>query len=70
MISELDQLLENAKVKNDKLWTQFLKNYKSDILINSIHKNKKRGIPIRNSQMASNLDFLVKTMPQKSLLCG
>ncbi|MFI1770371.1 erythromycin esterase family protein [Thalassobellus citreus] len=68
LVSDVDELLENDKVKKDKLWTQFLKSYKSDILINSTNKNSKKGIPIRDSQMASNLDFLIKTMPEKKFI--
>ncbi|WP_047246190.1 erythromycin esterase family protein [Maribacter thermophilus] len=68
LVSDVDELLENDKVKKDKLWTQFLISYKSDILINSTHKSSKKGIPIRDSQMASNLDFLIKTMPEKKFI--
>lgn len=68
LVSDVDELLENDKVKKDKLWTQFLKSFKSDILINSTHKSSRKGIPIRDSQMASNLDFLIKIMPEKKFI--
>lgn len=68
LINEVEKLLKNDKVIKDKLWCQFLKSYKSDIIINSTHKSSKKGIPIRDSQMAKNLDFLVKTMPEKKFI--
>lgn len=68
LIFEVEQLLTNDKVIKDRLWLQFLKNYKSDIIINSTHKSSKKGIPIRDSQMAKNLDFLIKTMPEKKFI--
>lgn len=68
LIKEIEKLLKNDKIIQDKLWSQFLKNYKSDILINSTHKSNSKGIPIRDSQMAKNLDFLVKTMPDKKYI--
>lgn len=68
LVNEVDELLKNDKVIKDKLWFQFLKSYKSDIIINSTHKSSKKAIPIRDSQMAENLDFLVKTMPEKKFI--
>ncbi|WP_082132692.1 erythromycin esterase family protein [Bizionia psychrotolerans] len=68
LINEVDNLLKNDTIIKDKLWTQFLQSYKSDIIINSTHKSSKKGIPIRDSQMAKNLDFLVKTMPNKKFI--
>jgi erythromycin esterase len=68
LVNEVDELLKNDKVIQDKLWVQFLKSYKSDIIINSSYKSSKKGIPIRDSQMAKNLDFLVNTMPEKKFI--
>ncbi|QCE40220.1 erythromycin esterase family protein [Psychroserpens sp. NJDZ02] len=68
LITEVDKLIKNETVIKDKLWSQFLKSYRSDIIINSTHKSNKKGIPVRDSQMAKNLDFLVKSMPEKKFI--
>lgn len=68
LINEVDKLIKNETVIKDKLWSQFLKSYRSDIIINSTHKSNKKGIPVRDSQMAKNLDFLVKSMPEKKFI--
>ncbi len=38
LINEVDNLIKNDTVIKDKLWSQFLKSYKSDIIINSTQK--------------------------------
>ena len=68
LVNQVEKLLKNDTVIQDKLWNQFLKNYKSDIIINSTHTGSKKGIPIRDSQMAKNLDFLIKSMPEKKFI--
>lgn len=68
LLREVERLLKDNKVNKDKLWFQFLESYKSDILINSTHKSNNKGIPIRDRQMAKNLDFLVKTNPDKKFI--
>lgn len=68
LINEVDNLIKNDIVIKNKLWSQFLKSFKSDIIINSTHKSNKKGIPVRDSQMAKNLDFLVKSMPEKKFI--
>ena len=68
LISELDLLLNNDKVKNNLLWYQIIESFKSVTLIYTTHNNRRKGIPIRDSQMAKNLDFLVKTMPDKKFI--
>ena len=68
LLNEVTQLLRNEKVIKNRLWFQIIENLKSDMLINTTDKNKKKGIPIRDSQMAKNLDFLIKTMPDKKFI--
>ena len=68
LVNEVDNLIKNDTVIKDKLWSQFLKSYKSDIIINSTHKSSKKAIPVRDRQMAKNLDFLVKLMPEKKFI--
>jgi len=68
LVNEIEKLLKKDKVIIDKFWCQFLKSYKSDIIINSTHKSRTKGIPIRDRQMAKNLDFLIKTMPDKKFI--
>ncbi|REE07077.1 erythromycin esterase [Winogradskyella pacifica] len=68
LINEVEKLLKNDTVIKNELWSQFLKSYKSDIIINSTDKSSKKAIPIRDSQMAKNLDFLIKTMPEKKFI--
>jgi erythromycin esterase len=68
LISEVNRLLKNNKIINDNLWSQILENYKSAILLNTTHKSSKKGISIRDSQMAKNLNFLVKTKPGKKFI--
>jgi len=68
LINEVDYLIKNDTVIKDKLWSQFLKSYRTDIIINSTHKSNKKGIPVRDRQMAKNLDFLVKSMPEKKFI--
>lgn len=68
LISEIERLLKNDIVIKDKLWSQFLESYKSYIMISSTHNTSALGTPIRDSQMAKNLDFLVKSMPEKKFI--
>lgn len=68
LINEISELLVNKNVMKNALWFQILESFKSNILINTTHKPSKKGIPIRDSQMAKNLDFLVKTMPEKKFI--
>ena len=68
LLSEIEKLLKNEKVVNDKLWFQILENYKSFIVMSSTHKGIDKGTPVRDAQMAGNLDFLVKIMPEKKFI--
>ncbi|MFI1743833.1 erythromycin esterase family protein [Thalassobellus sediminis] len=68
LLSEVSKLFENDVVIKDALWFQLLESFKSDILLNTTNKSSTKGIPIRDTQMAKNLDFLVKTMPNKKFI--
>jgi len=68
LISEIDNLLEKDNVTQNKLWTRFLESYKSYIKINSTDKTSEKGTPIRDKQMARNLDFIVDSMPEKKFI--
>ncbi|WMI67781.1 erythromycin esterase family protein [Mangrovimonas sp. YM274] len=68
LVYEVEKLLKDDKVIQDKLWHQFLESFKSDIIINSTHSRIAKAIPVRDNQMAKNLDFLVKTMPEKKFI--
>ncbi|MDF0708270.1 erythromycin esterase family protein [Flagellimonas okinawensis] len=68
VILNLNQLLDNEHIKRDKLWHQFLESFKSAVLIYTTHSGKKKGIPIRDRQMAKNLDFLVNNLSDKKII--
>jgi erythromycin esterase len=68
LTSELDTLLKNDKVKSNLLWHQIIENFKSATLRYTTHRKKSKGIPIRDKQMASNLNFLVKSNPTKKFI--
>lgn len=68
LIIEVSRLLKNDVISKEPLWFQILENFKSDILINTTLKSGKKGIPVRDTQMAKNLDFLVKTMYNKKII--
>jgi|GEM_PF-977729 len=68
LTSEIDTLLKNEIISRNKLWFQFLESYKSYILINSTAKTNEKGIPIRDKQMAKNLNFIINSMPEKKFI--
>jgi len=68
ILDGIDTLLKNDKVIQDKLWFTILGSYKSFVMIVSTHKGIEKGTPVRDAQMAKNLDFLVKTMPDKKFM--
>lgn len=68
LISQIEKLIENDVIIQDKLWTRFLESYKSYIMISSTHKTSKLGAEIRDNQMAKNLDYVVKNMPEKKFI--
>lgn len=64
----LDNLLASEKVIKNKLWYNILNSYKTYLMIITTHSSFEKGIPIRDHQMAQNLDFLVKSMPEKKIM--
>ncbi|WP_176219021.1 erythromycin esterase family protein [Zunongwangia atlantica] len=66
LLSSLDLLLSNENINS--VWHQFLESFKSAVEIYTIHSSKKEGIPIRDKQMAKNLDFLVNEYPEEKFL--
>ena len=63
-------LLADVKIKADVQWTQILESYKSAIALYTVKdnlKDRKRNA-IRDTQMAKNLDFLVKHNPDKKFI--
>lgn len=63
-------LLENDKIASDGLWKQILESYQSALELYTIKDNNsdEKRIPIRDRQMARNLDFLVKQNPDKKFI--
>ncbi len=68
LISQIEKLLKNEVITQDKLWTQFLEIYKSYIIISSTHNTIELAAEIRDNQMAKNLDYVVKSMPEKKFI--
>ncbi|QXP68473.1 erythromycin esterase family protein [Polaribacter sp. AHE13PA] len=64
------ELQANEIIKSNKVWNQILKSIESAIKLYTIKDNNsdKNRIPIRDKQMAENLDFLVKTNPSKKFI--
>jgi len=64
------ELQENEVIKADKVWSQILKSIESAIKLYTVKDNKsdKNRIPIRDKQMAENLDFLIKINPSKKFI--
>lgn len=63
-------LLQNEKVKTDKQWTRILESYKADIKLRYTDRDMSvpRLDPTRDTQMAKNLDFIVKQNPDKKFI--
>lgn len=68
LFKEIENLLKNDKINEDKYWTNFLESYKSYIQICSTKKSPKKGIPLRDTQMSKNLDVLIKSLPEKKFI--
>lgn len=63
----IDKILKDIKTQSNPVWNQILKSFRSSIDMYT-SKNDTQGIAIRDEQMAKNLDFLVKTMPNKKFM--
>lgn len=68
LIEEIDKYRLNDKVKSNLLWHQILESFRSTVQIYTINNGKKQGIPIRDEQMAKNLDFIVNKFPDKKFI--
>src|SRR5690606_10158995 len=63
----VNTLLDNVRIQSNPVWNHILKSFKTTIPMLTA-KNDTEGIAIRDAQMAKNLDFLVKTMPDKKFI--
>src|SRR5690606_34798382 len=63
-------LLQNEKVKSDKQWTRILESYKSNIKLcyTDRYQSVPKRNPTRDTEMAKNLDFIVKQNPDKKFV--
>lgn len=66
----ISKLLQNEKVKSDKQWTRILESYKANIKLKYTDRNMSvpRRNPVRDTEMAKNLDFIVKQNPDKKFI--
>ena len=64
------ELQTNEIIKTNEIWNQILKSVESAIELYTVEDNSsdKNRISIRDKQMAINLDFLVKTNPDKKFM--
>lgn len=63
-------MLQNDKIKSDKKWKRILESYKADIKLRYTDRDQsvpKRN-PTRDTEMAKNLDFIVKQNPDKKFI--
>lgn len=67
LTENIDRILKDSKNLSNPIWNQILKSFRSSIDMYT-SKNDTQGIAIRDAQMAKNLDFLVKTMPNKKFI--
>ncbi|WP_308993401.1 erythromycin esterase family protein [Mariniflexile litorale] len=67
LIEHIDKILKDIKTQSNPIWYQILKSFRSSIDMFT-SANDTQGIAIRDSQMAQNLDFLVKAMPNKKFI--
>ncbi|WP_029450436.1 erythromycin esterase family protein [Cellulophaga baltica] len=68
LVNELSIILKNEKVIENNLWFHFLESFRSDVIMNSTDNASQKATIIRDKQMAQNLDFIVKTMPEKKFV--
>ncbi|PQJ21001.1 erythromycin esterase family protein [Tenacibaculum sp. SG-28] len=68
--NQTQELINFNVIKTNKLWFQILKNFESTIELYTIKDSNsdKNRILIRDTQMAKNLDFLVKSNPNKKFI--
>jgi len=68
--NHITTLLQNEKVKTDTQWTRILESYKTDIKLRYTDRDQSvpRLNPTRDTEMAKNLDFIVKQNPDKKFI--
>lgn len=66
----IETLLQNEKVKSDKQWKRILESYKAVIKLKYTDRDQSvpRLNPTRDTEMAKNLDFIVKQNPDKKFI--
>ena len=64
----LEILLNNDKVKDDLLWYQILDSFRSALLIYTTHYSLSKAVPIRDAQMAKNLNFITKRLENRKVI--
>jgi erythromycin esterase len=66
----ITKLLQSEKVKSDKQWTRILESYKSNIKLcyTDRYQSVPKRNPTRDTEMAKNLDFIVKQNPDKKFI--
>jgi erythromycin esterase len=66
--TRIDVLLERDEVINDGFWKQSLESFKTALLIYTTHFSLSKGIPIRDAQMAKNLNFMTNKLTGKKVM--
>jgi len=66
LIAQIDILLQNTDVHNNPEWNQFIQSFKSTVL--EYTSPRKIGIPIRDAQMAKNLNFITEKFPNDKFI--
>lgn len=68
IIQQIETLLKCNLIINNRFWVNSLESLKTFVIINSNHLKREVGSPIRDNQMAKNLDFLVNSMYEKKFI--
>ncbi|MCO7184273.1 erythromycin esterase family protein [Tenacibaculum sp. XPcli2-G] len=68
--NQIYKILSNKEVQTNKLLIQILESFKSSIELYTVEdtNDDKLRVPIRDEQMAKNLDFLIKSHPNKKFI--
>lgn len=61
-------LLGQEKIKNNDLWRQILESFQSALLIYTTHYSLSKAVPIRDAQMAKNLNFIANKLSRKKIM--
>lgn len=68
LITSLDALINSEQIKKDNVWYQVLTSLKTYVLMSTKERQRNKAIPIRDSQMALNLNFLIHKYPDKKFI--